>query len=408
MATFKAGNFAKSTSTGVQNVTGLGFTPEVIFFFTSGQANFDTAAAFSPLSMGFMDSNLNQFVMSDNDADDVDPTRCDRSFRTDHCIQDWNGSSYAWSASAGAVNSDGFDIYWDNADAFTGQQVYVAMSGLTNYVVGTDTSGTATGDYSYTTVGFQPDVVFFVGGNNDTSEGAATSALKSLGWATGSGSEAMLETVSVDGQGTSACDRQQAGGLCYAKATVNQADSENASFKSLDANGYTLNFKTDDGSARKFGRTALAGLRAKASSFVMSTSTGAQSVTGIGFQPELLMFIWQGDTADQWSIHSRFLIGAATAADQEYARHSAGADGAARSDTNRRITNDSCLLRSGVTGTPAVLDEANLTSLDADGFSINWSTNAATASKIHYLALASQTAGAAAAVVVDQSFAMVT
>lgn len=130
---------------------------------------------------------------------------------------------------------------------------------------------------------------------------------------------------------------------------------------------------------------------AKVGSFAKSTgaATVAQAITGVGFTPKCLILWTSGGVVDGTirtqaggDCRSFYGIASGTAAGEQYA---AAATAAAAGGGGRRATQKACLL---VTSTGAVSSEASLSSFDADGFTLSWTTNSVTeAQVIHYLAL---------------------
>lgn len=124
---------------------------------------------------------------------------------------------------------------------------------------------------------------------------------------------------------------------------------------------------------------------AKTGFFIMQATTGNQSITGVGFQPDVVLFLgcFQQDINHERS-GDNFMIGAADAAGNQWV-------GAVRSDfgsgipavfggtqgpTKRwsRWFNDNCIthIASPMFSGPTTVDQlASLVSMDADGFTIN-------------------------------------
>lgn len=131
---------------------------------------------------------------------------------------------------------------------------------------------------------------------------------------------------------------------------------------------------------------------AKVGKFVKSTggAPAAQAITGLGFQPKVLIFWTAGCTVDgtiqtQATSDARVCIGIASgtlAADQFAVSTTADTAGGG----GRRVTQKSLLLVDAAGAT--VVSEASLASFDSDGFTLTWSTNSVTEAQIiHYLAL---------------------
>ncbi|MFQ5970300.1 MAG: hypothetical protein ACE5J2_07400, partial [Nitrososphaerales archaeon] len=128
--------------------------------------------------------------------------------------------------------------------------------------------------------------------------------------------------------------------------------------------------------------------KVKKGSFTKSTAAApaSQSITGVGFQPKVVIFFWTRQTVEGTlaGIHSGY--GFATGAANERAIAIASDDAVGTSNTGRSQSDTSCIIILS-NGTPTVAAEAELTTFDSDGFTINWTTNEARADIIHYIAL---------------------
>lgn len=135
-----------------------------------------------------------------------------------------------------------------------------------------------------------------------------------------------------------------------------------------------------------FGGAGVA-LSAKAGTFACDTDTGAQSVTGVGFEPKLVVVFGNSATAvDTVGTVNRWSFGAASAANAQNAIMGASDNGAATMVTGRGLKTDA-LIYLPATGTPTDDGIAALTGFTADGFDLDWSDAPAAASIMHYLAL---------------------
>ncbi len=162
-----------------------------------------------------------------------------------------------------------------------------------------------------------------------------------------------------------------------------------ASWVSMNSDGFTVDFTTAGGTLNQMFSLALKGVTAKAGSFSKSTSgaPASQSVTGMVFQPSLLLLssfqdVSQANPVDQ----SRYAIGASagvtegsSALQDANGKRTTKVDGIDKiSKVFVKVDNDS----------PAIDAQADLSSLDSGGFTLNWTTNDAVATQLLYLALA--------------------
>lgn len=124
----------------------------------------------------------------------------------------------------------------------------------------------------------------------------------------------------------------------------------------------------------------------KVGSFTKSTAaaTASQAVTGLGFLPKVLLLWTAAATADGFSDGYHYAFGATTGAAESYSVGSAAVDNAADTNTSKRHAAKALTI---IEWGESLLAECDLTSFDADGFTLSWTTNNASAYIIHYMAL---------------------
>lgn len=125
---------------------------------------------------------------------------------------------------------------------------------------------------------------------------------------------------------------------------------------------------------------------AKQGTFAQPGATGNQSITGIGFQPKLVLFWMSGRTTD--GSDNGGALGWGAAVDTTHRFWSGGAvnDNVTTYTTRRRTTYSACIGCVDV-GSATVLSEADLVSYDWDGFTLNWTIADATNRVVCFLAL---------------------
>ncbi|MCP6719145.1 MAG: helix-turn-helix domain-containing protein, partial [Patescibacteria group bacterium] len=112
----------------------------------------------------------------------------------------------------------------------------------------------------------------------------------------------------------------------------------------------------------------------------------SQSITDVGFEPKAVIFFWTRQTTAGFLAGQSMGYGFAASSTAERAVAIAEDDAASKSVTGRRKSESkSIILLSN--GTPTLGAEAELTSFDSGGFTINWTTNEARADIIHYVAI---------------------
>lgn len=173
----------------------------------------------------------------------------------------------------------------------------------------------------------------------------------------------------------------------------------NVALTSFDADGFTLNvidYAILTGASQNVvvHYLALGGadLSAKAGNFNWATGLAAQSVIGMGFAPKALIQGWtrsstftgaNGNTGSEMGMS--LAVSGAKQLVQFTRIDEATTSGAGNSRIASRQLTDSCLLRTD--GAGIVIEKAALNSLDADGFTCQFSTRSAIAFMTGYLAL---------------------
>ncbi|MFQ5779711.1 MAG: hypothetical protein ACE5HN_02850 [Nitrospiria bacterium] len=127
----------------------------------------------------------------------------------------------------------------------------------------------------------------------------------------------------------------------------------------------------------------------KYGSFTKATGAApvSQSITGVGFQPKGVIFFWTRQTAEGFASDLNAGVGFATGPANERAVSVTALSGDNRNQTGRRRSESNMILLLSGGPFPTLIAQAELTSFDADGFTINWTTNDANAYLIHYIAL---------------------
>jgi hypothetical protein len=241
-----------------------------------------------------------------------------------------------------------------------------------------------TGTQSITDLGFTPKVVIFY---YTTLEGDGTGNGAALGF----------------GVGISSSDRRSVGNASEHNVTpsINNAFNQNtdciylfggtsrADLVSMDIDGFTINV-TAALNPYIINYLAIGGddlTNVKSGSFTAKTTTGTQSYTGVGFQPDaVLFFTGKFSTPETFdtTTNGAFSFGFATAnAEQGYvawrSRH-----GANPSVVKHRQSKT----KAGVSLTDAgVFDEFQFVSSDPDGFTLNFTTAGGGTAFMYYLAL---------------------
>jgi len=126
-------------------------------------------------------------------------------------------------------------------------------------------------------------------------------------------------------------------------------------------------------------------LSTKAGSFALNTSTGNQSVTGVGFQPEAIIFVGNNLTADGNAANATLILGFATSSTNRTTQSTRGFDGSNPTDASRSTVATKVVSLANSSDT--IILDADFVSFDADGFTINITTSDGVAYIMNYIAL---------------------
>jgi hypothetical protein len=226
---------------------------------------------------------------------------------------------------------------------------------------GTFTAPTSTGTKSVTGLGFQPSALILWGDALTSSVDTGTTMFPWFGFAADASHQAVCSQSILTSTG------YQDNANCAALTAAEML----ASLSSFDAGGFTLNF-TAVNVAYIINYLAIGGgdlTNATVAQITAPASTGAQATTGVGFKPDCILTLTIQDTntpPDSFGVGTIWpSIGCALSSSARWAR---GASDSSNPTSYQRTVK-------AISGTDdAVTIEADLTSMDADGFTLNFST----------------------------------
>lgn len=395
----KVGNFTKlgGPTTGTQAITGVGFTPKVLILWTFGgtsDATFNTNRARWTLGYAVGTAAVDQFshhgsYLSSNSS------HFRRSSQNIFCAGE---AANVTTGALSSFDSDGFTINWTvNNVTDTSIVHYLALAG-------TEVSGkvlefgspAGTGNFSRTGAGFQPNLVLLTGQGDvslDVTDGSASPRLGAFTTTDKSAASAFYASSSPNTIADRGHDVK-----AYLVVNVTPAFSVVWDFVSMDADGFTMNQTTTDGSGRRNGALCLNVPHVAVGKFQKSTGTApvSQSISGLGFSPTaLLLFGDQFETnASPSATGAKLGIGGSDGTTSEAGAMEGPHGVVAASATVRGydMTGAAYVKIDNNTGTIDAV--ATLSSFDAGGFTLNWTTNDAIATEISYIALGPSAAGA--------------
>jgi len=142
-------------------------------------------------------------------------------------------------------------------------------------------------------------------------------------------------------------------------------------------------------------------LSAKVGSFALNTVTGNQAITGVGFQPKLVILFGIRVTADGNAVSCEKMFGVGISSTDRRATMSSSVDAVTPQQARRGMDNTRCIAYNNAATAEGVAD---FVSQDADGFTINITAAPTSGWIVNYLALG----GADLTNVSDIAFAMPT
>lgn len=335
----------------VTTVTGLTFTPRVVLFITGPRA-----AGVADLRFGWAQVGATGGVYFTS---------------TDGGAASQVASDYFNTPSLISATTTGFSIQWGNpgTDSFTCS--YLAVGGfgvesaIYNYLLATDLSNIN----APSAPGFTPAVALNALATADALAGTVGFG---LGAATTVADQWGLGLTSSNNDATTDLARQ------LTTQIVSVPSINTASLATLNRDTWQLTQSVAEFNARST-MLLLGKVSAKTAAITKRSGTGTQAVTGVGFRPKAVIFTSIATpTAD-----TPFTLGFGTASSN--VSSSLFLTSGAVDTVSLDSATASISLLSNAAGT--VRAEAAVQSLDADGFTLNWTTNDAAADTIRYVAL---------------------
>lgn len=244
-----------------------------------------------------------------------------------------------------------------------------------SFTTGSFLLNTSTGNQAVTGAGFQPKLVIFFAGQKADAQGESNDVRFMYGAAVSSTKRWALAGSGGWGSGNSDARNGWQADRCIIGVNTFAATVDfEADMVTLDADGFTINVTTASATSYRIFYMAFGGsdISADVGTFTIS-ATGSKAITGVGFQPTLIGLGVASASADGYGNFTEGSIGWATASSNRYALSWAAQNNVA--DTNSVKSQISTGVLQEIWITPVVEDLADFTSMDADGFTINVSSN---------------------------------
>lgn len=246
-----------------------------------------------------------------------------------------------------------------------------------------------------TGVGFQPKalILWTTGGTVDGT--FRVGARFGIGFSTGVVEQVSISFSSSDNVTPTAAGRQPfARAISIASPTTGAVALAYANLVSFDADGFTLSWVVNDAAGYIINYMALgAGVSAKAHAFYVPVVAGKQSITGIGFRPDLVILASTlGASVGVAAADAAVSLGAMDGLGGQAAVGLYDVSAVNPSDTQRIQLTDSVVV--GVNAALALTTQAQYSSMDSDGYTLNW-INVTAPTPCHMAAIAVQCGGRA-------------
>lgn len=299
-----------------------------------------------------------------------------------------------------AWSSTTFTINWTTNDTVAYVIHYVAIggSGVQAKVVNWQMA-TAAGAQAITGFGFQPSAVLHIHANSGlTGALPATGAAGGMGMGAidSSGNQWATSTFQSSGANPSDAQRgQQTNATIYTFSNA-LGITKNATWTAWTADGFNLNYTVANANAGQVFSLGLRGINVKVGNFNKATGAApaTQSITGLGFQPQALFLHSFQDVAQANPVvNARLGWGAADGSidglGNPIGHSSAYAELDGVTPTNFAGIDKTTKAFMKVNNSTSTIDaEADIASIETNGFTLRWTTNDAVATQILYLAFA--------------------
>lgn len=394
MLSNKVGSFGLNTGTGNQAITGLGFQPKLVMLLNNPQISNSVAPAQEMhLSLGAYDGT-GQFLVYQS-ARYGTVTNATNKIGSD--IQGITASSPSGSAtplykaSFVSLDADGFTVNVGTAGASAYRVGYWALGGtdIQNVKIGNFQAVTSPGNQIITGLGFQPDIILIVGVRLTLQDSNSAPAHFNMGVAVRSPlTQYGLGNYSRSGVTTSSTRKNQNNTYIYELIDFTGGIAY-GSVSSFDADGFTMNWATAPSSAVYLYYIAIKTVATIKLGYVqMNGIGGAQPVTGLGIAPDTGLFFGTGQqTFNSGTVVSDNEMSLAVVDNSLNKFNISHVDlSALGSSRNYNYQHDAHIFTNINTG-PTIGEQADLITMDADGFTLNVETAAGTPSYLLYLLL---------------------
>ena len=247
-----------------------------------------------------------------------------------------------------------------------------------------DSTKTAGQSQSVTGLGFTPDAVIFRWGSRTYAPDygpVRVEMREGVGWMLTNGENASMSIGRQENADNASFRTCLSTDNCIFRMNYNGTNYGKASFGSMDSDGFTLSIDTAFSGNMIMYYTAISGKQFKQIELATPGSTGLQAYTGAGFEPTFAFFMGIHEAAynTTYARPVRIGLGAAIGSDADqnftwanYETHT----GSGTTYTYTRRTECFSLMNYGP------VERAQMSSLDSDGFTLDWQESATSGRKM--------------------------
>lgn len=393
------GTITKPATTGTQQITGVGFKPKAIIFL-SNASTADGTIATAELALGVVASTSDTTAGTQGSGVTMDNASFWHRFRseTSAIMLSDTSANLAGEAQVVSMDTDGFTLNWSTANASQYLVSYIAIGGtdITDAKVISFTSPTAVGDQANTNIGFQGDfMMLFSTSQVAAAPTSATNHAMSWGYATRAATTTQFGVGQAELGGAPGHIQM---GRIHESVNTSAATLEEGSLKSFDANGFTMEWAKVSGTARYLTALVIKGGNYSTGVFNQNTSTGNQSVTGLGYKPVGLIMNSQNEvTGTAVTSGLRGGMGMTTGTSNRATVWSGSTAASSYSGNYDRTALMKVLTNAG-NGSVTVNTVMDFFSFDSSGFTVNNTTVDATSREMAYAAFGPSSAPSGGAI----------
>lgn len=380
------GTFQGNNTTGTQDITGIGYTPGLVLLWGGSATSAAIVNTAPTILFGAAIPGGAQMSTMYACAASTTPSNTCRGLRSDYALMRNNSTFDGQDGVIDVVTgiSDGFRVDWSLANSSPTYQ-YIAFPPALDVHVGTFDIGTSTGTQDITGLGFDPTLVLFFATITNTTEGVATTARFSIGAGVSSTRRFANGVFAGDNTNPPNAKRYLSGSQVVTQ--INNTTLVCAvDYEGPITDGFRVDVTTAPAASTRIMYVAIggAGFSADAGTFTTRATDGNQAYTGVGFQPDTMMYTGRVGTAlDTLAASIQFAIGAAKSSSNR------GFSGIGQNDasSNTRSEWNASQAIGSASGAGTVGNRADLVSFDADGWTMSWTDTSGTNTYLGYIAM---------------------